>query len=385
VRYVRENSAGRERKRGRGVRAAVALGLAALALGLVPAGAGAALDSSLRSAGDAERDGFPAAPKKLKHDPYIINGTDASATSYPWQVSLVVEKDLAPLATPVQRHFCGGSLLTRFVVLTAAHCLVGTDPVNPLPNAIIDPSRLELIVGKTNLSDAAPAEQIQAFNVYVPNGYDPDTAFQDYGYVTLEQPATSQRIDIVDRKNLAAWKVGAKTRVSGYGLTEAGNNNTKSDRLKQATLPIISDKACGNPFVYGGSFFRQVQICAGFLAGGTDSCQGDSGGPLQTAAGAASGTTRLVGVVSFGDGCAQPNKPGVYTRVAQNPLCGIVAGNVAEIESMEAIPAGFREPVVGPAGCSNKQFTKKKKCKKKKGKKRSAAAAKKCKRKKKRK
>ena len=108
--------------------------------------------------------------------------------------------------------------------------------------------------------------------------------------------------------------------MTGYGLTVPGNNASKSDTLRLATVPIISDSTCCSPAVYAGVFFPRVHICAGHLGGGIDSCQGDSGGPLQTAAGAASGTTRLVGIVSFGSGCAQANAPGVYTRVAQNPL-----------------------------------------------------------------
>ena len=73
----------------------------------------------------------------------------------------------------------------------------------------------------------------------------------------------------------------------------------------------------------------------------------------------------------------------MYTRVAQNPICGAQQPNVTTIENAAAIPAGAREPVVGPAGCSDTQFAAKKKCKKKKKGKKGAAAAKKCKKKKK--
>ena len=326
----------------------------------------------------------------------VVGGSTTNASEFPWQAALVFDASFG--GTDNQRQFCGGSLVTPYIVVTAAHCLFDTDPdcLAPPPapcvdapggdgTRALDANDVDVIVGRTTLSGSGGEERNAAAN-YINGAYDPNTAVADLGYVKLETPiATQPRIDIVDRDNLQAWRVGAATRVSGYGRTQEGGPSG-SDTLLFATVPVINDTVCANPFVYGSGFVPLAQICAGFLAGGIDSCQGDSGGPLQTAAGAASGTTRLVGVVSFGEGCAQPNKPGVYTRIAQNPLCNGVIANVDLIEDEQGIPASGQEPVVGPAGCADKQFTpkKKKKCKKKKGKKkRSATAAKKCKRKKK--
>ena len=326
----------------------------------------------------------------------IVGGTTTTAANHPWQAALVLDSSFP--GTDLQRLFCGGSLVTPYIVLTAAHCVFDTDPdcgVAPKPicssvtdpggdgTRRLDPTDVDIIVGRTTLTGTGGTEHDAFQTNYIPVGYDPTTKQNDFAYISLLTPSTQQRIDIVDRNNGPSWKVGAPTRVTGYGLTVPGNNASKSDTLRLATVPIISDSTCGSPAVYAGAFFPQVHICAGHLGGGIDSCQGDSGGPLQTAAGAASGTTRLVGIVSFGSGCAQANAPGVYTRVAQNPLCNAQIANVQQIEEAESIPANLREAVVGPAGCSDKQFVAKKcKKKKKKGKKR-AAAAKKCKKKKK--
>uniref|UniRef100_A0A4W5PKR8 Peptidase S1 domain-containing protein n=1 Tax=Hucho hucho TaxID=62062 RepID=A0A4W5PKR8_9TELE len=86
-----------------------------------------------------------------------------------------------------------------------------------------------------------------------------------------------------------------------------------SDSLLSARVPLISTKACSTPGVYQG-YISPGMICAGYLEGGTDSCQGDSGGPLACE----DSVWKLVGATSWGQGCADRNKPGVYTRVTQS-------------------------------------------------------------------
>ena len=389
-------SAGRASQGIRGTsKALVACVVAAIAL-ILPATSSAG--SLLLNPGDVQpRTGVAAeqapAAATLQGGERIVGGSTTTAANHPWQAALVVDGSRFA-GSDFARFFCGGELITPLIVLTAAHCVFDTDPdCGALPKPpcsggtdtggdgtrLLDPNDVDVIVGRTTLSGAGGTEG-DAFATYVSTAYVPANKRNDFAYISLVAPSSQARIDIVDRNDGQAWKPGALTRVSGYGATSQGGS--LSDTLKVATVPIISDTTCSNPAVYGSSFFRDVMICAGFLSGGVDSCQGDSGGPLQTAAGPPS--TRLVGVVSFGAGCAQPNSPGVYTRVAQNPLCSAQVANVQTIEDGEIITPGNREPVVGPAGCSDTQFAdpaKKKKCKKKKKKKgrAGAVAAKKCK------
>jgi secreted trypsin-like serine protease len=88
------------------------------------------------------------------------------------------------------------------------------------------------------------------------------------------------------------------------------------DRMQAAQVPIVADGDCAK--AYGdGSFDAKTMVCAGYPQGGTDTCEGDSGGPLLAPVRTG---FRLVGATSFGEGCAQAGKPGVYARVAEGPI-----------------------------------------------------------------
>ncbi|KAL8165900.1 UNVERIFIED_CONTAM: Transmembrane protease serine 11C [Gekko kuhli] len=98
--------------------------------------------------------------------------------------------------------------------------------------------------------------------------------------------------------------------VTGWGALS--NDGETPNVLQQATVALIDSETCNRKEVYNGAITPGM-LCAGYLEGGVDSCQGDSGGPLVTPD--TRGMWYLVGIVSWGDECAKPNKPGVYTRV----------------------------------------------------------------------
>jgi secreted trypsin-like serine protease len=103
--------------------------------------------------------------------------------------------------------------------------------------------------------------------------------------------------------------VGPNVRVSGWGAISEGGPG--SNQLLFVDVPVVSNTDCNKPESYDGLVSDQM-FCAGARDGGLDSCQGDSGGPVVSNV---SGTNELVGVVSWGFGCARELKYGVYTRV----------------------------------------------------------------------
>jgi hypothetical protein len=300
--------------------------------------------------------------------PRIVGGSPTTVEQWPWQVAVAFDDSFG--GNGYQRQFCGGSLVAPTLVVTAAHCLYDLRPPDP-PN--VDPcandgtegfndpaSDFEVFTGRTVLSsnqgqviDVAEYYyfetngQAQAQSTGDGNGlYVCQTDQFDVLLLQLEQPSASPTILLAGADEPPIWMPGATAFITGWGrLSEAG---ASPDDLRAAQVQIIADATCALPTVYGGAFFGDVMVCAGiFPQGGVDTCQGDSGGPLVVPAeiGAAIGF-RLVGDTSFGEGCARPNKPGVYGRIAADPMRAALAAAAQQIAGANIIGSGAR--VIGP-------------------------------------
>lgn len=273
---------------------------------------------------------FFAAPATAAPADRIVGGATTTAAAFPWQAAIVLDGSRFS-GTDAQRQFCGGTLLTPRIVQTAAHCLHDTDPDPSASNAAdsADPNDIDVVLGRSVLSSSA-GERLSVKAVYISPSYSPATTANDYGWIVLASDATigpnEQTIDIAGPDEAALWAPGAQTRVTGWGNTAEGGNS--SDRLKQALVPVVEDSRCDDADVYGASFRAESMLCAGQMDGGSDSCQGDSGGPLVSPM--EGGGHRLVGVVSWGSGCARANKPGVYSRIAA------YSGLQAQVNAIEA-------------------------------------------------
>jgi trypsin len=200
-------------------------------------------------------------------------------------------------------HFCGGSLITRNVVLTAAHC---------------QGAPFDVVLGRHDLDRSDG--QVIGITKQVPHPkYNDRTTDNDYMLVYLKSPATLNG-DVATVKlndDSSTPSVGNGVTVMGWGDTDIRDDVSKlSDVLMKVQVKVISNSACdaskGNVGGYSDSYKGQItqnMLCA--KANRQDSCQGDSGGPLVT------GNGVQVGVVSWGISCAHDAFPGVYARVSQ--------------------------------------------------------------------
>ncbi|XP_022051822.1 transmembrane protease serine 4a isoform X2 [Acanthochromis polyacanthus] len=221
----------------------------------------------------------------------IVGGSDALIEDWPWQVSL----------QQGGQHTCGGSLVSPRWVVTAAHCF--TDSKKEL-------SRWRVVSGRTHMSTLGGSH---VDRIIVNGDYDPAKNDYDIAMMRLSSPITvgEGHKPVCLPPKAFGLAAGDMMTVTGWGYLE--EDGKVSPSLQKAQIPLIDRSVCSSPRVYGSSV-TQNMICAGFLEGKVDACQGDSGGPLVHLS---SSQWRLIGVVSWGVGCARESRPGVYCYVEE--------------------------------------------------------------------
>jgi secreted trypsin-like serine protease len=214
--------------------------------------------------------------------PQVVGGTRAAQGEFPFMVRLSMG--------------CGGALYSPNLVLTAGHCVSRTGTV----------TNITATLGVVDLNSSSRITRRSNY-VYRPPGY--NQGGDDWALIRLSQPVTT----------LATLKIATSTAydngtftIAGWGAAREGGSQQRY--LLKATVPFVDDATCNGRTMYNGDIIPAEEICAGYTQGGVDTCQGDSGGPMFRRDSANAWVQ--VGIVSWGDGCARPNRPGVYTQVS---------------------------------------------------------------------
>jgi secreted trypsin-like serine protease len=210
----------------------------------------------------------------------VVGGTRAAQGEFPFMVRLSMG--------------CGGALYTQQIVLTAAHCVSGSG----------NNTSITATTGVVDLQSSS-AIKVKSTKVLQAPGY--NGKGKDWALIKLASPVNQPTLKIA---TTTAYNNGNFT-IAGWGAAREGGAQQRY--LLKATVPFVSDATCQQ--AYGSDLVPGDEICAGFVQqGGVDTCQGDSGGPMFRKDD--SGAFIQVGIVSWGQGCAEPGYPGVYSEVS---------------------------------------------------------------------
>ena len=278
----------------------------------------------------------PAAPELDDRAGTIIGGGPARPGDWPYVANVEWSGDGGATFAS-----CGGSLIGERWVLTAAHCVTDDDgnfyssPVNRISVGWYDLTKI-------------PPEGYTFADVYYVGDYTPGVnKANDWALLRLASPiADWPALRFANPSEAPQAAPGTPAAIVGWGNTSEGGDS--SDILLEASIPILSDQICSAH--YAGRFIARVMLCAGYLPGGIDTCQGDSGGPLIINDGF--DLPLQVGIVSFGDGCARQDIPGIYVRtsgVARDLVAAMQSDGVAPVNSPTATAGTITNQVRGRA------------------------------------
>uniref|UniRef100_A0A8C1NVD8 Zmp:0000001114 n=1 Tax=Cyprinus carpio TaxID=7962 RepID=A0A8C1NVD8_CYPCA len=245
----------------------------------------------------SDEQGCDCGVRPYKHN-RIVGGQNADVGEWPWQVSLHFQ---------TSGHVCGASIISNKWLLSAAHCFIQPDSAYKITSNWLTYSGLR----DQNIQDGSVQKRTLKNIITHPN-YDSMTNDYDISLLELSDPLnfTNTAHPICLPASTHVFSAGSACFVTGWGTLREGGSVAQI--LQKAEVKVINDTVCN--MVTEGQVTSRM-MCSGYLTGGVDACQGDSGGPLVCRSDV--GKWFQAGIVSWGEGCARRNKPGVYTRVTK--------------------------------------------------------------------
>uniref|UniRef100_A0A672MED2 Suppressor of tumorigenicity 14 protein homolog n=1 Tax=Sinocyclocheilus grahami TaxID=75366 RepID=A0A672MED2_SINGR len=245
----------------------------------------------------SDEQGCDCGVRPYKHN-RIVGGQNADVGEWPWQVSLHFK---------TSGNVCGASIISNKWLLSAAHCFIQPDSDYKITSNWLTYSGLR----EQNIQDSSVQKRTLKSIITHPN-YDSMTYDYDISLLELSNPLnfTNTVHPICLPASTHVFSAGSSCFVTGWGTLREGG--IVAQILQKAEVKVINDTVCN--MVTEGQVTSRM-LCSGYLTGGVDACQGDSGGPLVCRSDV--GKWFQAGIVSWGEGCAQRNKPGVYTRVTK--------------------------------------------------------------------
>jgi secreted trypsin-like serine protease len=286
----------------------------------------------------------------------IVGGTDASIADFPFQAALYDTQ----AGSPAAGFFCGGVIVDATHVVTAAHCVVGNSG---------GPGEIAVLAGSTSLAYPSPGSvrdpvQSSAFD----SSYNPVSSNDDVALLTLARPLWSGSVapSINGANTIAPLPLDPSAALaygnpnvspaivataSGWGDTNPAPGHTPSypTSLRAVQMPLVSESLCEEQYAVIEQPITSSMICAGGGKFHVDTCYGDSGGPLLVNRDVPARPPQdyvLIGLVDFGNGCAQPGYAGVYTRIASPAIMSFLSSGAGHL--------------VGPVGSQAKHKKRKK-------------------------